>query len=293
VTNEAESGSSLAVVQSIHSGGSSYTPQTENVVVNQTDFSRIEDKFFIKASLSSQLIEVIQEHMEPSYPIPGTHYTLIESMYFDSSELSVFKDHFTADNRFKLRTRRYGPNGIWQNDFILLERKSKEECVTKKFRFQIGNLDYHRLFSGKTIIPSEELIDKNPELSSKKLLKRVEKVNQDIIRYELRPQCAVTYQRLCFEGSGLRLTIDNRLRANHKHEVDEKTANQIIESPSWSKIQAMRERYLQEQYLILEVKHSGSIPKWVLDFLQSTGSPKVSFSKYCFSISEALLKQRK
>src|SRR5687767_9605868 len=101
--------------------------------------SRIEEKFIMPARLKPSLLEALERNLKPNYPHPGTRFTLIESIYFDSDALSLFREHFTSPlKRFKLRTRRYGPNGLWSLNDALIELKAKEGRVTRKLRTRVS-----------------------------------------------------------------------------------------------------------------------------------------------------------
>ncbi|MFN8370726.1 MAG: VTC domain-containing protein [Bacteriovoracaceae bacterium] len=81
------------------------------------EFNRIEDKYLVKMDDLNTVLKSLYTHMDPSYLDDVTQFTLIESLYFDSDNLDFYKHHFMdLTKRYKLRTRRYAPNGIWSTE---------------------------------------------------------------------------------------------------------------------------------------------------------------------------------
>jgi SPX domain protein involved in polyphosphate accumulation len=255
---------------------------------NATDtFSRIEDKFFIPRSRGPELIATLKNRLDSSYPDSATQFNLIESLYFDSGKLDIYRSHFESlDRRFKVRVRRYASNGVWKDDSVHLELKMKEKGVSKKVRFKIGPNECSLLSLGHRIPLSIELMRRNPKQGAITLLKRIAKMNAIIARYGLRPQCRVTYMRQAFERDGLRVTLDDQIRYQILSPIDSPTSSRISRSPAWEKASLMRNNFLRADHLVVEVKHAGTIPSWLQEFLAATGASKMSFSKYCFTMSE-------
>ncbi len=259
------------------------------------NFVRIEEKYLVSRSNLDFLLEVLENALEPSYPIAGTKYTLIESVYFDSVGLDIFKSHFhSRDSRFKIRTRKYAPNGIWPagekaKEAAHLELKIKEHGVCKKSRFQISPDAERSIKAGKPLSLNRDLEDRNPELKTKSLSKRVDRVNTRVLSFGLKPSSVVTYNRIAYEKNGLRVTIDQDIQTSLLGELSEETQSSIhYDSQLWMQSQNMREQFHNGNDLVLEIKHSGSIPIWVTEMLKLTESKKASFSKYVYSIAEWL-----
>ena len=252
-------------------------------------FTRIEDKFFIPRERSAELIATIEERLEPAYPGSGTQFNPIESLYFDSDRLDMYRAHFESPGRrFKLRIRRYATNGVWNDESVHLELKMKEDGVSRKVRFRIGPMECSLLSLGHRIPLSLELARRNPHHGAKALRKRTAKVNEMIERYQLRPKTRVTYLRRAYEREGLRVTIDDQIRCQLLDPVDPRTASHLSTSEAGRKAGEMRRRFLQSDFLVLEVKHPGLIPEWVSELLRRIGTARTSFSKYCFTLSEHL-----
>ena len=272
-----------STVNDINTATKVSTPKEQNT------FTRIEDKFFIKAEYFNTFFSVINERLEPCYPDKNTKFTLIESSYFDSNGMDIYKNHFKKNQeRFKLRTRRYGPDGTWAADDLFLELKLKHHGISMKERLAVSTSDILAIQNGKGIELSDTLLQKNNKTKPKKIEKRLHRINRLISLFHLQPQCAVTYKRFAFENNGFRVTIDSKIQSELLHQISPSTVVDIFGGESWSQALQMRNMFLQEEYYLVEVKHSGSIPQWCQVLLGICGARKASFSKYCFSITNAL-----
>jgi SPX domain protein involved in polyphosphate accumulation len=254
-------------------------------------FERIEDKFIVRKEMGPWLVRMILQHMKPSYPDPTTDFTLIQSLYLDSPDLWIYTSHFEAElPRIKLRLRQYAPNGVWRDDLSLVELKSKKDGVSSKVRFKLGYLSAAKLSQGKTIPLTASLLRLNNEMNPTKLAKRLARVNELIREHKLRPQCSVTYHRQAFEGDGIRLTIDSDIQSKIMSELNRERIGEFVATPDWDKASLMRKLFLKDDYLLIEVKHSGLIPRWTSEMLSQFSAEQVSFSKYCFSVSQEIVR---
>lgn len=268
-----------------------YPLETKSSSSTPDTFVRIEDKFLVRKDREAELHAKVSQFLKPSYPDPSTRFTVIQSLYFESESLEIFSSHFRPQvSRFKIRTRRYAPDGIWKTDESHIELKSKKDGICKKYRFKVGRAEGMVLTEGGTIPLTPALSNLNAEIEHRKLAKRVNKVNTLIEQYRLRPQCLVTYVRQAYERNDIRLTVDADIRGRMLRPVNETALEAVRESSGWETAQGMRSRFLAEDYLVVEVKHPGQIPAWLTAILDSVGAQKASFSKYCFSMSEHILK---
>jgi hypothetical protein len=256
-------------------------------------FVRIEDKYLVDKKSGPALLRMLETQLAPDYPVPGTSFTLIESLYLESPDCQVLRSHFgSAEERFKLRSRRYGNDGNWTDDTIFLElkRKRKRDGVCRKERFRIRPDEYQALLGGQLIEVTPELLAMNSDLKPKRLAKRVKRVNQLVQELGLTCQSRVTYRRKAYEKDGLRVTVDDSLGFENlrplEHDLATNVLGEIHESTTWPKFAEARER-VGECFLV-EVKHSGQVPAWVTEFFAQVGASKVSFSKYCYSVVETL-----
>jgi len=252
-------------------------------------FKRIEDKVLLSQEQAGLLLGDVNRHMKPSYLREGTEFTLISSCYFDGAGLDFFHHHFLkTPKRYKLRVRRYAPNGIWSEEAPLIELKSKEEGISRKRRFSLTRDNYERVMCGKTIHITEELRALNPKAASEKLLKWVTKINGFILEYGLRPVLRVQYKRFAFEAAdGFRLTMDRDLNIEAlDFNVSEAARTSLISDEIWGKARVLAAKYDRSRHCVVELKHTGRPPQWVESFLKQRVIEETSFSKYCWAVNE-------
>lgn len=246
----------------------------ETTANEQEQFTRREEKFFLPNSLRERFLELVQENLPPFYPDESTKYTLIESVYFDSPQLKSFTDHFNKEvYRFKLRTRRYAPNGQWQSEDapIFVELKTKQHDISDKFRMKLHPDDHIRLRSGEKLA-----------MAAKRLSTAV-KINSVIETAHPVPVCRVTYRRLAFQSGNLRLTVDDQLQG----EILNRPAtdpDSLKKQQWWPFAEEMNGSFKPDEVSLVEVKHCGTIPFWLTNFMRDNDLCFRSFSKYCNTI---------
>jgi SPX domain protein involved in polyphosphate accumulation len=261
----------------------------------QGTFARFEQKYFLPKENAAQFKDEILKHMSPSYPKAGTKFTGVESVYFDSPDFKIYQMHFsTQQKRFKIRARRYAPDGILDDNSVHLELKSKEAGLSRKTRFQIS-LGELKTLSYEGIMPSSSrsLMARNRGLTARRLGERIDQINALVSQNELRPSCIVRYRREAFEGEALRLTIDDQIDFESARRFPE--IRSIFRSNSALNEAAgrMRSTFQGGDYLLVEVKHPGTVPAGLTDILLTNGCRKAKFSKYCYSVTNALLREEK
>jgi SPX domain protein involved in polyphosphate accumulation len=249
-------------------------------------FTRIEDKYLCPRGLAPRLLKLLETRMDKDM---GFDFTHIESVYFDSDDLHIYKSHFmNLPSRFKLRIRRYAPHGIPQDDSNHLELKIKEKGVCNKYRFQISNRDVELLSAGQAIPVSLTLQKLNSKMESKTLLKRLDSVNRAVSEFNLRPMTSVKYVRRGFEREGFRVTIDDGIQVELLRPLRNELVSEISHGPIWGKATEMRDRFHRADSMVLEVKHTNNIPGWMTEFLAQHGIAEVSMSKYIVTMSGRL-----
>lgn len=269
--------------------------QVSAISPSQDSFVRLEDKYWLPAAQAGQLLALMHQHLDVCSPVAGTEFTDVESIYFDNRNLHVYRTHFQdLPRRFKVRTRTYAPNGKRVDDARYLEMKAKENGICKKSRFQIDAESHLRLEHGAPLPCTGELRDLNAQLESKRLLKRLARVNLVVGELGLRPQMRVAYRREAFERDGFRVTLDRDIRVELLQPIPSVQAEAIVADPvGWTLADAMRAGFRAQEHLVLEVKHSGVVPEWMTEFTRCAGLEKVSFSKYCFGMTEAIAARAK
>ena len=256
-------------------------------------FIRFEEKFFLPKQNLSRFKGEILKFLTTSSPIPGTQFTDIESVYLDSPDFQIYQMHFSAvEERFKIRARRYAPNGVPGDGSAHLEYKSKKSGVSRKSRFQVGPKEIGLLWEGNSIPETSRSLGKrNQDLERKKLKERVNWINTLVSQGSLRPSCIVRYRREAFESENLRLTVDDQIAFETTRSFD--GMRSVLDSnPELSDAAfRMRSAYQKGEFLLVEVKHPGVVPPRLTSILTDNGCQKAKFSKYCYSVTEAILAQ--
>jgi len=263
-------------------------------------FIRFEDKYLISKDQLKSFENLVFMNLDPCYPDENTRYTKIESLYFDSSNLDFFCDHFKkTQTRYKMRIRRYGPNGVWQNTGTsFLEIKSKSNKISKKRRIQLTDKERKDLILGKKLVLTKKFLDANPELTLNKLAKRVQEINNMVNTFNLAPQVRVTYSRRAYEKDGLRITLDTDVQINRLNFIYPAVIKNIRHQKFWEKASKIKSKFSTEKNVIVEIKHKQNVPEWFINYMRDNSSTETSFSKYCWSIMHQIpqppqLKNRK
>jgi SPX domain protein involved in polyphosphate accumulation len=267
-----------------------FTMPTSNAP-ERTSFQRIEKKFILSRDEGEEFIRLIEAHVPPSYPKNGTEFYDVESLYFDSPNLDIYRAHFQIyDGRFKLRTRTYGPNGIWDRSCVYLEMKMKQRELTQKFRIKLDAQSHAMLFeSDEPELPlSRTLIMTNPSLEFRELSHRVQQVDQHLRKLKLKPCSRLSYRRKAYENDEIRITIDENVQSELLLEVDPATRMEISALPLWPDAQRMLSDYPISRGMILEIKNQGSFPEWMNEFVLAHKMTEARFSKFCYSITSNL-----
>jgi SPX domain protein involved in polyphosphate accumulation len=251
-------------------------------------FVRIEDKYLVSRTHLPKLLLLLNSQLDPSYISDDVLFNKIESLYFDSPALKVFRDHFKSGiSRFKLRLRQYGPNGKFapETEPVHLEMKQKADGVSQKFRFKVGLMAKLSLLAGETLPVDFAEAKKKKELIAERCLQ----VNSAISDFGLRPQVRVTYERLAFERNGLRVTIDDNIEAELLTPIEANVVSELLSSTELEKAKQMIAQY-SPNVVIVEVKHPGTTPEWLNTFFADSQTTPASFSKYCYSIGQHIVK---
>ncbi len=266
--------------------------KNQEALKDSGEFTRIEDKYLIRKEDLHLVLKLLYSQMEPKYLDNTTQYTLIESIYFDSDNLDFYQHHFSnMESRNKLRVRRYAPNGIWSNGPVQIELKVKKLGLCKKRRFQISQNTLKDINEGKLIEVNKELILLNLNMKEDVLEKRVRKVNKLITKYAVKGSMGITYHRLAFEKDNFRATVDSNLEFVQKKALPDSLTNTICNSALWPSAMKLLGKYQHDAFAVLELKHDGSIPAWMVSFLESSAIKKTSFSKYGWSWTDVINKK--
>lgn len=269
-------------------------PATEHTEILGTslqaeEFERVEDKYLVPVAYRDELLELLYRKSRPCYLTDDTQFLGIESVYYESPEFQSFRDHFLSKPyRFKLRTRRYEPNGIRVSDETHIELKSKDGETSRKFRFRLGEGDLQRLHEQLPIRLSTALVGMNPSIPAEELSRRTKHISRLVEEHQLSPLCRVHYERRAFERKGIRVTVDMNIESRLLRPA---TSDQVFgdNAAVLQNARNMANKFLAAEHVLLEIKHRGMIPKWLEQFTLARTAGKTGFSKYCFSITQQTL----
>ncbi|MDZ4663163.1 MAG: polyphosphate polymerase domain-containing protein [Pseudomonadota bacterium] len=259
-------------------------------------FVRIESKFLASNHYLKGIEHLLQIHLKPVDGTKEFGITKVETLYFDTPDLRFFTSSLKKlPHRIKLRIRKYLSKDA--NSFVgFLELKGKENGISKKSRFRIGQEEELLLLSGKTMPLSDSLTQQNRHLNLAELESRLQTVNDIIISSKPELFVKINYDRKAYEGQGIRVTIDNnvsyRFYDEHSEEFEQQ-AGLVIAQDCWRLGTMMCASFSRRDDIIVEVKHTDAIPEWLQNHL--TAVAKISdatFSKYVWGMAHTILKGR-
>jgi SPX domain protein involved in polyphosphate accumulation len=252
------------------------------------EFMRIEDKYLVPNRFLDVLNNVLNRHMKSGFPDKSTQFAMIESLYFDSRNLDFFlHDVANLETRYKLRVRRYAPDGVWA-DGLHLELKRKRGDESRKVRFQVGPEDMAVLNKGGAIPYSAHLAELNPDIDPETLKSRVQKIDELILKYNLVPVRSVTYKRMAYELGDFRVTMDTGLTQAEYSDLDDEFCRGLKLQDFWKNADKLIKKFSVEDSFVLEIKHSGEVPVWMQDVLNGLSLNKTGISKYTYFTARSI-----
>ena len=261
---------------------------------NYTELERIEDKYIIAKQNFTFFEALAVQHMSPGYSSKNTKYILINTQYFDTSDLKCFRDHITKQkDRFKIRIRSYGPNGTWKKDEVFLEIKEKKEGKVHKFRIRIDPENVKKISGGNFLEFSDFLLKENKHLYTKNKLKEfVDGYNKIVFEHnhDIHPSVSLTYRRLAFgKGKNFRITLDQNVKARLARELTP-ALEALTRSPEWQVAREMHSKYKPSMNAVMETKYQGVnfLPEWLENTFDELDMDPESFSKYVWAVVESI-----
>lgn len=262
--------------------------------IKQNTFAEIEreeKKYIIKLDDMQEIIDEISKHMKPSYIEKDTDYVLINSLYLDSTDRKSLRLHIGgADHRQKLRLRKYGPNGKWNDEVVFLEIKEKDGEDVHKARIQLDFKNLDTIKSGKAMVLTEALERLNSPLYTYSTLNKfVNKYNKLVNDMGLKPVLSVTYKRLAFGKGSFRITFDTGISSHPVGLLSMSDALKIKNSLDWEKVKEYKKSYDVAENAIMEVKFDTiNMPVWTKALLEKYNLEEVKFSKYVYGSYSAI-----
>lgn len=217
---------------------------------------RNELKYFI----SEHDALIIQERLKPiikldPYVDKNKGFYVVKSLYFDDHEdTCLHHNEFSLGKRKKYRIRIYGDN----TDLILLEKKEKENSMSRKTSCKLTREEYEFLYYGNV----HGLYWK----TEKPLLK--EFIIQ-IFYKRFSPKVVIKYERTAFIDypGNVRVTLDRNISCSPQN-------SRFMES-DYTTIPI-----LEKGRHLLEVKYDEFLPDYIKQVIQLNSLEQATFSKY-------------
>lgn len=214
-------------------------------------FKRYEIKFILTLKQKNDLLEVMKDHMK----LDEYGRTTIRNVYYDTPGYDLIRESLSKPlYKEKLRVRAY--DRTTPDDNVYVEIKKKLDGIVYKRRTAVKQYQAEEWLSGEISQPYISQISDEIEY-----FRRIHK--------DLSPACFLSYDREAFystDGSGLRLTLDENI------------LGRLYDMTLIAGIYG--ERVLPSGLTLMEIKTSGAIPLWLVNFLTENKISKVSFSKY-------------
>ncbi len=213
-------------------------------------FQRVEKKYMISKSAYLEFLNRILPYIKPDEYGPVN----ICNIYYDTDNFDLIRTSIGKPlYKEKLRLRSYGiPN---ENDTVFLEIKKKCNGIVYKRRIDMKEAE------------AEEYMNngKKPESYNQIL----NEIDYFIKYYKPEPKLFLAYDRIAYSGkydSDLRITFDSNIRSR-EYDLDLKKGD-------------YGELLLEEDYYLMEIKASDSMPLWLARTLSDMKIFPTSFSKY-------------
>lgn len=257
----------------------------------EDNFVRIESKYLVNKRYLAGIEHILSSHLEPVDSTKDFGLTKVETLYFDTLDLDFFASALKkVAKRVKLRIRKY----LSAKPASFIELKAKENGISKKIRFRISDFEQQQVLNGQSLELTPRIAELNSHLSQEDLASRINTINEVINTYRPKLLVKINYDRSAFEGKGIRVTVDNNITykfyGSYNKEF-EKLIRQMIMQDYWKLGQTMCESFATDKNIIIEVKHNGSIPEWLVSYLAGVAKMSdASFSKYAWGMANTILK---
>lgn len=197
--------------------------------------------------------------MEPdAFGEGGSARYSVHSLYLDSKDWRIYRETRNGNfSRFKLRARTYKFD---DKTPVFLEVKSRDGEAMQKTRAVLDRAEAIAVLSGGIPYAAKG--------------HALENFRNHVDRYQAYPRVWVTYDRSAYVGGDrglVRITFDSKVCAAPPTEG-------MTEPPQWYPLPIVKD------IVVLEVKYSGSYPKWVADTIRRFDLERKSMSKYRYGV---------
>lgn len=215
---------------------------------------RKENKYLISSKNVIELTYRLKSILKLDKNVKNNDFYNVRSLYFDDAfDTSLNQVLDGVSYRYKYRIRYYN----FDEDYIILEKKYKENDLTKKISCRVTKEQVMNIINNKNLI-----INKN----NPKLLNELYKMKK---LYGLKPVIIVDYKRTpyIYRFGDIRITIDSDIYCSS--DINNFFSQNIIRVPLNNNHES-----------ILEVKYNYILPDFIRYLLQFNEITRSSFSKY-------------
>lgn len=211
-------------------------------------FNRTENKYILDYNQFKEMQLLVAKHM-----ILDGRYT-IRNIYYDTEDHLLIKKSLAKPYfKEKLRLRGYGE--LDDTSMVFLEIKRKVNGRVYKRRSEL------RLDEAIEFIKTGEL----PVFKDYHNVQILKEIQVILMRYELKPDVMLFYDRVAYKDGDFRVTFDTKIRSS-KLDLDITGKNSYFE-------------FVNRDMVLLEVKSPGSIPIWFTEMLSQLKVYPSSYSK--------------
>lgn len=222
---------------------------------------RTEYKYYISRIAAEAMEKVVRSlgFISDRYGVAGEYP--VTSIYFDSPSLYDYYDKAGGFlKRKKIRARIYTP---WQNkdsDEFFMEVKWRKNLLTAKDRVRLNRTEWNWVQRGE--------YNKVLSIARKEGRESLVRIMGLLIGGSLRPMALVRYMRRPLVVNG-----ENLVRMNFDRSIEACAKKDFWYTPFMLRV-------LPENYVVLEIKFSTTIPEWLPEIVKSFGLNRISYSKY-------------
>jgi hypothetical protein len=238
------------------------------------DVGRSEHKYLVNETTAVALRSFVRAYLTPDHYMPagdseGYH---VHSLYLDSPWHELYRETTEGvKNRYKLRMRFYdeAPQAP-----VFLEVKSRTTDAIHKLRAIVSKSSATALLSGMTLT-TQDLIS-----PTEKSIIALEEFRRRMTGLAARGCAFVSYRREAYVGFDLeevRVTFDRHI------------AGLPYDPTNGFRLPTERAEVFPDQ-VVVELKYSGRVPKWMRELVRDFGLQRTSFPKYVHAVDALQLR---
>ena len=235
--------------------------------------AHVPDRYELKYLISDSQTEVVRRAIEPFCILDAhagnatDHHYVIRTLYLDTPGMDLYRTSCEKrSRRWKARVRQYG-EGDSASSTVFLELKTKDGDVVSKLRTRMPAEGWVERLMGA---PRHEV--SLAELSFRERLER----------HALEPTLLVRYEREAWTSAidaYARVTLDRRVACQPWSGWQLQGGDH-----GWLALDSSRTMKTVPAGVVLELKCTTAVPRWLSGLVQSLGLTRTRYSKYCQGI---------